>query len=245
MRPRIGSPPLRRSILAVLATAMTVAVAGSTDPAGAAPVELAAAHVDARVTLDTAGGAPLAGREFLIAVAIESLPVPNGPPFRFAVAVTLPEGVEFRSASPGLPTTFQCESSGRTVTCRGRSIGGEITSSVNLRLRAARAGSYTIRAAVVVEGDTDSDSANNAAEITVDVSAAPPATTSCIVPKVLGKTLAAARQAILKAGCRPGAVRNEWSAKVLKGRVLRQSPPAGRRVARGTRVLLVLSRGPR
>ena len=74
--------------------------------------------------------------------------------------------------------------------------------------------------------------------------AAPRAVRKCTVPKVVGKTLAAAKAAITKAGCRPGKVTSAFSAKG-KGRVIRQSPAAGRKVARGTKINLVVSRGAR
>jgi beta-lactam-binding protein with PASTA domain len=65
------------------------------------------------------------------------------------------------------------------------------------------------------------------------------------VPRVIGKTLGAARAAIAKAGCKPGAVTKTFSAKGKLGRVVGQSPAAGRKVALGTRVKLVVSKGAR
>jgi bacillolysin len=65
----------------------------------------------------------------------------------------------------------------------------------------------------------------------------------CVVPNVRRKQLAAARTAIRRAGCSPGRVRRVREAKVSRGRVIRQSPAPGKRVRRGTRVSLVVSRG--
>jgi beta-lactam-binding protein with PASTA domain len=65
----------------------------------------------------------------------------------------------------------------------------------------------------------------------------------CVVPKVVGKKLKAARSAIVRAHCRVGKVKKRYSRRVRKGRVLAQSPKAHRRLARNTKVNLVVSRG--
>ncbi len=83
---------------------------------------------------------------------------------------------------------------------------------------------------------------------TFTVSATPPPPPKpqarCRVPRVVGRPLATARRLIRRAGCRVGRVRTARSAR-RRGRVLRQSPRAGIRVRRGTRVTLVVSRGRR
>ena len=66
----------------------------------------------------------------------------------------------------------------------------------------------------------------------------------CVVPRVRGKTLTAASAAVRKAGCRVGKIRRRAS-RLRRNRVLAQSPAAGREVARGSRVNLVVSRGRR
>jgi hypothetical protein len=67
----------------------------------------------------------------------------------------------------------------------------------------------------------------------------------CRVPNVRGKSLAKARSAIARANCRLGAVRRVPSVKALKGRVIRQQPPAGSRRPYRARVRLVIGRGGR
>jgi hypothetical protein len=71
-----------------------------------------------------------------------------------------------------------------------------------------------------------------------------PAAVVCKVPKVVGKRLATARRLIVRARCRVGRVRRARSRRAT-GRVLSQSPRAGVRRARGSRVNLVVSRGRR
>jgi PASTA domain len=65
----------------------------------------------------------------------------------------------------------------------------------------------------------------------------------CIVPKVRGKMLAAARRSLMKTLCRVGTVKRKYSAQVKKGRVISQRPAPGTRVAEFTKVSLVVSRG--
>jgi PASTA domain len=76
------------------------------------------------------------------------------------------------------------------------------------------------------------------------VSTNAPPVPKCKVPRVIGNGLTKARRAIRAANCSVGRVRRVWS-KRTRGRIVRQSPVAGRRLAVGTKVNLVVSRGPR
>ena len=67
----------------------------------------------------------------------------------------------------------------------------------------------------------------------------------CTVPKVIRKTLATAKRRIAAAHCRTGRVTRAKSKTVAKGRVISQRPRAGRKLASGTKVHLVVSRGRR
>ena len=66
----------------------------------------------------------------------------------------------------------------------------------------------------------------------------------CKVPRVKGKTVAAARTALKRAGCKLGPVRRVRS-RVRKGRIVAQRPAAGRFVGKGTPVVVTVSRGRR
>jgi hypothetical protein len=66
----------------------------------------------------------------------------------------------------------------------------------------------------------------------------------CSVPSVRGKKLSAARSAITKAACRVGKVKRVRSRKVKRGRVISQSPKAGKSLPNLGKVNLVVSRGP-
>lgn len=67
----------------------------------------------------------------------------------------------------------------------------------------------------------------------------------CLVPKVKGKTLAAAKSAVVKAHCAVGKVSRARSKRIKKGHVISQSPSAGRSLLSGSKVKLVVSKGAR
>jgi eukaryotic-like serine/threonine-protein kinase len=66
-----------------------------------------------------------------------------------------------------------------------------------------------------------------------------------LVPKVRGKTLAAARSALTRALCKVGTVKRAYSPHVKKGRVISQRPAPRARLAELAKVNLVVSRGRR
>jgi uncharacterized repeat protein (TIGR01451 family) len=67
----------------------------------------------------------------------------------------------------------------------------------------------------------------------------------CVVPNVKGKPLATAKRLIAKAHCTTGKVTAVRSKSVAKGKVISQSPKAGKKPAAGSKVSLVVSRGKR
>jgi hypothetical protein len=92
---------------------------------------------------------------------------------------------------------------------------------------------------------------------TVDVSVTTPAGTSgattadhykylprpCIVPKLKGKKLKAAKRALKKANCRTGKITHKHSSSVKKGRVISSKPKRGKHLPHGAKVKLVVSSG--
>ncbi len=71
-----------------------------------------------------------------------------------------------------------------------------------------------------------------------------PALRVCVVPRLRGATLAVARSRIRRAGCSVGSVRRTRN-RLRRGRVVAQTPAAGRRVSLRGRVNVTLSRGRR
>jgi hypothetical protein len=65
----------------------------------------------------------------------------------------------------------------------------------------------------------------------------------CVVPKVTGKRLTAAKSAIRNARCRVGKIRRAFSAKVKSGKVISQKPRPKTRLAAGSKVRLTVSKG--
>jgi hypothetical protein len=72
----------------------------------------------------------------------------------------------------------------------------------------------------------------------------PPAA-RCVVPNVKGKTIAQARRLLASKRCALGRVTRTYSAKVKRGKIIKQSRRPGVRLARGTRINVVVSRGRR
>jgi PASTA domain len=68
-------------------------------------------------------------------------------------------------------------------------------------------------------------------------------TKACIVPKLKGKKVRAARKALKKAHCKVGKVKKRFSGKVKQGRVIKQKKGAGKVLPIGTKVGLKVSKG--
>jgi beta-lactam-binding protein with PASTA domain len=66
----------------------------------------------------------------------------------------------------------------------------------------------------------------------------------CVVPNVIGKFLPKAKARIAKAHCRVGTVRKKPSSLKKKGRVLAQTPRAGKKLTIGAKVNLTVGKGP-
>lgn len=73
----------------------------------------------------------------------------------------------------------------------------------------------------------------------------PPPPAKCVVPNVKGKPLATAKRKIAAAHCRTGKITQAKSKAVKKGSVISQKPTPGKRLAAGSKVNLVVSRGNR
>lgn len=70
-----------------------------------------------------------------------------------------------------------------------------------------------------------------------------PAAKSCVVPKLVGKTLKQAKRALKKAGCRVGKSKKANSTKRKKGRILKQRYKVGTKLPAGTKVPITVSKG--
>jgi len=87
---------------------------------------------------------------------------------------------------------------------------------------------------------------NSATSVTAPFSLKPkPKLATCLVPKLKGKLLKAARRALKTHNCSLGRVKHFFSSKVKKGRVISQRPKWGKRLKHGSKVNLVVSKGSR
>jgi Tol biopolymer transport system component len=138
---------------------------------------------------------------------------------------------------------FYDRSSGATKRVSVAGGGGEANSS---SLRPALSGDgrlvvFESDASNLVQGDS-----NQFTDVFVhDWAAAtpvPPPTVRCVVPRVIGMRLAAARARIGRANCRVGSVRRVRAKAKKVGKVLSQSPRAGSVRARASKVNLVVGR---
>jgi hypothetical protein len=72
----------------------------------------------------------------------------------------------------------------------------------------------------------------------------PPPPPKCVVPKVVGLTLAKAKTKIVKAHCAVGKVSKKTSPASKKGKVLAQSPKPGKKLKNHAKVNLTVGKGP-
>jgi len=85
------------------------------------------------------------------------------------------------------------------------------------------------------------DSSGNHQGLLLDSQPPPP----CEVPRLTGKTLAAAARSIRTHGCSVGKITHAASPTIKKGNVILQKPKPGRRLKHGAKVNLVVSKGRR
>lgn len=71
--------------------------------------------------------------------------------------------------------------------------------------------------------------------------AAAPAAAACLVPKLTGKKLKAARKKLKKATCKLGKVKKLGAATAQTGKIVKQSPKPGASVPAGTKVKITLA----
>lgn len=112
----------------------------------------------------------------------------------------------------------------------GVKLGSDGTFSTTVRVHK---GSNTITA-VATDAAGNQTSANTVVKYTV----LPP----CVVPKLRGLTLAAARKALRKGRCSVGKLHRKAAGHIKHGIVIQSKPAARRKLANGARVELILSR---
>jgi hypothetical protein len=144
-----------------------------------------------------------------------------------------------------------------TVSKSGNGSGGVTSSPAGIDCGATCSDSYTAGTQVTLTATADSGSTfagwsgggcsgtgvctvtlNTDTTVSASFTAVQPPPTGCVVPKLKGKNLGAAKKAIRKAHCRVGKVRHVKSTKKYRGRVISQSPKPGKHLRRGAKVAL-------
>jgi uncharacterized repeat protein (TIGR01451 family) len=165
---------------------------------------------------------------------VSNLPAPGSSPATGVdFNMTLPTGATYVSATISQGT---CNTAGGAVSCVLGTIASGAKAEARVVVTARRAGLLTFTAAATTEA-SDPVPNNNVAQAQTTVRAA------CVVPRVVGKTLGAAKRALATAHCSTGRITRVASARVPNGRVVAQRPAPGARRPSLAKVDLVVSRG--
>ena len=165
-----------------------------------------------------------------------------------SISYTVARGSQAITFTSGAPSTAVVGGPAYTVAATGGGSGNPVTFSSATSGVCSVSGS-TVSFVGVGPCTIDADQAGN-----FNYTAAPTATQTfavaastkqkrCVVPKLKGKTLAAAKRALKKADCAVGHTTKHKSSTVPKGRVISSSPKAASNHKAGTRVALTVSRG--
>ena len=135
-------------------------------------------------------------------------------------------------------------SSAGGINC-GTTCAADFDSGTTVTLSATPAGNSTLA------GWSGACSGSGGCTVTIDAAKtvtatfglAPHKKVFCIVPNVKRTPLATAKRRIVAAHCRTGRVGKAYSKTLRKGRVISQRPKAGKKLVRGSKVNLVVSRG--
>ena len=111
-------------------------------------------------------------------------------------------------------------------------------SSVTLKAKASSGSSFGGFTGACTGKSTCSVTANQARSVTAKFTLK-----NCVVPKVKGKSLKAAKKALKAHSCSAGKVGHAFSKKVKKGRVISTKPKAGSHLKHNAKVKLTVSKG--
>lgn len=127
------------------------------------------------------------------------------------------------------------------VDCAGN--GADVGVNDVLRCTALEAGAMPVRVRELTRDQLAEDGhPNDSGHRTIAEAHGGAVELSCVVPRAVGRPLAAAKRAITRAGCAPGRV-TRVRARARSGTVVRQSPRPGAALPAGGQVALVVSRG--
>jgi hypothetical protein len=164
-------------------------------------------------------------------------------------------------ADKSVTANFAIQSFALTVTKAGTGVGTITSSPAGINCPTTCSASYVYNTAVTLTaapsgksrfGGWTGDCAGTGACVVsmtatraVTATFLPPlAPPACKVPKVIGKSLAKAKTAIKKAHCKVGKISHKASSKKKKGKVIGQTPKAGKKLKNGAKVNVTVGKGP-
>ncbi|MDQ2621922.1 MAG: PASTA domain-containing protein [Actinomycetota bacterium] len=182
-----------------------------------------------------------AGKAFTVTAEVENYSYTEAEEWTFSlVDGGKVELTGLRSDAPGVT----CRIVGEEGICGSETFEPESLMLVTATYRAVAAGTTSIEASIDQVG-TDPDESDNFLEWAVEVTSPKAAVIRCVVPKVKGLRLKAAKAKLRKANCKPGRIKGGGKLKGRKLnrlRVVTTKPGAGRTLKRGARVTLVVKK---
>jgi len=161
-----------------------------------------------------------------------SILVKNNGPERaggVVLADSLPKGMTLVSAAASQGTC-----TGTPLSCNLGVLRSGASASLTIKVKAL---SKRVTNAVTVSSlAIDSNLGNDSATVI---------SKQCVIPKLRKRGLKGAKKALRKANCKPGKVSRRFSGKVKEGKVIRSGKRRGKVLPAGSKVKLVVSRGPR
>jgi hypothetical protein len=129
------------------------------------------------------------------------------------------------------------------VTTSGPASAGAVSGGAGGTYTATITASHTAGSVTVTGTDLSVDPSASAHATLKTKASPPPKKKGCVVPKLRGDRLAAAKHALRRAHCALGKVTKKASGKVAKGHVISSRPRSGTHHKRGARIAIVISRG--
>jgi hypothetical protein len=160
------------------------------------------------------------------------------------VSVANPDGVGL--SDPSLAVDLQVGSAGQGWSTIGTASASGGVAGITYSVPSSLKG-QAVKLQAVAHGAGYQTQTSDSQSVTIGASGTTPGSgtasgRACVVPRVVGRTLARARHAIRGAGCRPGHVSRTPAKGGRRGRVRWQSRVAGTRVPLGSTVNLVVDR---
>jgi Invasin, domain 3/PASTA domain len=129
------------------------------------------------------------------------------------------------------------------VTTAGPASAGSVSGGAGSTYTATITSTHSAGTVTMTGTDLSVDPSASAHATLKTKASPPPKKKGCVVPKLRGDRLAAAKRALRRARCTLGKVTRKASDKVAKGHVISSRPRPGTHRKRGARIAIVVSRG--